>query len=59
MKHTVKEERPFVCQETECGQRFVLPAYLRLHTEKVHNKSDSRYMAHNLWAFEPSLNEHS
>lgn len=42
MKHTVKEERPFVCSEGECGQRFVLPAYLRLHVEKVHNKSDSR-----------------
>lgn len=42
MKHTVKEERPFVCTEGECGQRFVLPAYLRLHIEKVHNKSDSR-----------------
>lgn len=42
MKHTVKEERPFVCTEGECGQRFVLPAYLRLHVEKVHNKSDSR-----------------
>lgn len=42
MKHTVKEERPFVCSEGECNQRFVLPAYLRLHIEKVHNKSDSR-----------------
>ncbi|XP_031638313.1 transcription factor grauzone-like [Contarinia nasturtii] len=42
MKHTVKEERPFVCSEGECGQRFVLPAYLRLHIEKVHNKADSR-----------------
>lgn len=42
MKHTVKEERPFVCNEGQCGQRFVLPAYLRLHVEKVHNKSDSR-----------------
>lgn len=42
MKHTVKEERPFVCTEGECNQRFVLPAYLRLHIEKVHNKADSR-----------------
>lgn len=44
MKHTIKEERPFVCTEGECQQRFVLPAYLRLHIEKVHNKSDSRYV---------------
>lgn len=42
MKHTVKEERPFVCSEGDCEQRFVLPAYLRLHIEKVHNKADSR-----------------
>lgn len=42
MKHTIKEERPFVCTETDCGQRFVLPAYLRLHVEKVHNRADSR-----------------
>lgn len=42
MQHTVKEQRPFVCTEGECSQRFVLPAYLRLHIEKVHNKSDSR-----------------
>lgn len=39
---TVKEERPYVCKEGECGQRFVLPAYLRLHVEKVHNHGDSR-----------------
>lgn len=28
MKHTMKEERPFVCTENDCSQRFVLPAYL-------------------------------
>lgn len=41
MKHTVKEERPFACPEEKCEQRFVLPAYLRMHIEKVHNNSDS------------------
>lgn len=30
-----------MCPEGDCEQRFVLPAYLRMHIEKVHNNSDS------------------
>lgn len=42
MKHTEKEDRPYACTEPNCDQRFVMPALLRFHIDKVHNLGDSR-----------------
>lgn len=42
IKHTEKEDRPYACTEPDCDQRFVMPALLRFHIDKVHNLGDSR-----------------
>lgn len=42
VKHTEKEDRPYPCTEPNCDQRFVMPALLRFHVNKVHNLGDSR-----------------